>query len=280
MFDHLDIYDPRERWLVGLADRASRRRWRLAGPADAAPRRRATPRRILLLRLERIGDLLMSLGAIAAVRRARARGRRSIWWSAAGTRRSRGSLAEVNPSKSSTRRGSRAAQPAALHGGLLASRAAAGVGRHYDLAINFEGDIRSHGLLALAGARRRVGFGHGRRRSAADRRRARTTPRAMSPPTAWRSSSARSICRRARCRRRRPPKRSTPRGSPLPDACAGVGAGGARATGRRTPPGVVCSGCTRPGGRAIKQWPAERFAEAGRPARARDRRRRRAHRRA
>ena len=30
----------------------------------------------------------------------------------------------------------------------------------YDLAINFEGDIRSHVLLALAGARRRVGFAH------------------------------------------------------------------------------------------------------------------------
>ena len=31
--------------------------------------------------------------------------------------------------------------------------------RHYDLAINFEGDIRSHGLMALSRARRRVGFG-------------------------------------------------------------------------------------------------------------------------
>ncbi len=32
-------------------------------------------------------------------------------------------------------------------------------GRDYDLAINFEGDIRSHALMALGGARRRVGFG-------------------------------------------------------------------------------------------------------------------------
>ena len=30
--------------------------------------------------------------------------------------------------------------------------------RDYDLAINFEGDVRSHALIALGGARRRVGF--------------------------------------------------------------------------------------------------------------------------
>ncbi len=37
-------------------------------------------------------------------------------------------------------------------------RRGAGARRGYDLAINFEGDIRSHALIALAGARRRVGF--------------------------------------------------------------------------------------------------------------------------
>src|SRR6185503_8558534 len=42
----------------------------------------------------------------------------------------------------------------------LARRAAGWRGRRYDLGINFEGDIRSHGLLALSGARRRVGFAH------------------------------------------------------------------------------------------------------------------------
>src|SRR6476469_4138114 len=67
MFDHLDIYDPRERWLVGAADLGLSV---LSAPFRALRRQRTEPpRRILLLRLERIGDLLMSVGAIAAVRR-------------------------------------------------------------------------------------------------------------------------------------------------------------------------------------------------------------------
>ena len=71
MFDHLDIYTPSERWAVGLAD-AGLTVLRLAVPAPDRSRRH--PQRILLLRLERIGDLLMSLGAIRAVRALRARG--------------------------------------------------------------------------------------------------------------------------------------------------------------------------------------------------------------
>jgi ADP-heptose:LPS heptosyltransferase len=41
----------------------------------------------------------------------------------------------------------------------IASQAWSWRGRGYDLAINFEGDIRSNVLLGLSGARRRVGFG-------------------------------------------------------------------------------------------------------------------------
>ena len=66
MFDHLDIYTPRERWTVGLADAGLTA---LTLPGRLLRRRKARPaKRILLLRLERIGDLLMSLGAIRAVR--------------------------------------------------------------------------------------------------------------------------------------------------------------------------------------------------------------------
>ena len=63
----LHIADPRERRLVAAADRllwlaaAPRKWWR---PSDAP----ASPHRILLLRLERIGDLLMVLPAIADLR--------------------------------------------------------------------------------------------------------------------------------------------------------------------------------------------------------------------
>ena len=58
-------------------------------------RRPAAPQRILLLRLERIGDLLMALPAIAEVRALRPRSARSISSSAAGTASSRGAIAGV-----------------------------------------------------------------------------------------------------------------------------------------------------------------------------------------
>ena len=67
VFDHLLIHDRRERALVGVTDLLLSviapivRRWS-SRPEPAAPRR------ILLLRLERIGDFLMTLGAIAMVR--------------------------------------------------------------------------------------------------------------------------------------------------------------------------------------------------------------------
>src|SRR6476620_9299724 len=63
----LHIYDRRERALVAAADAAL-----AAAAAAVRPFRRlrpvAAPKRILLLRLERIGDLLMTVPAIADVR--------------------------------------------------------------------------------------------------------------------------------------------------------------------------------------------------------------------
>src|SRR5216110_325249 len=65
----LHIYDRRERALVAGADRLLGVSAALARPFR---RRRvpSSPRRILLLRLERIGDLLMALPAIADIRAA------------------------------------------------------------------------------------------------------------------------------------------------------------------------------------------------------------------
>lgn len=154
MFDHLDIYTPPERWAVGLADAG------LAVLGWPLRRRsaRGVPRRILLLRLERIGDLLMSLGAIRAVR---AQAPEAVidlvvgsWNEPVATL-----ITEVNHLEvvdaAWLARGSDGQSTVSL-----ARRAASWRGRGYDLAINFEGDIRSHGLLTLAGAARRVGFGH------------------------------------------------------------------------------------------------------------------------
>src|SRR5262245_20744959 len=65
MFDHLQIYQPRERFMVGAADL-------LLAPLSwrRAPRPAAPPEKVLMLRLERIGDLLMVMEAIAAARAA------------------------------------------------------------------------------------------------------------------------------------------------------------------------------------------------------------------
>ena len=143
----LHIYDSRERALVGAADR-------VMGLASAAvrPFRRRTrpeaPGRILLLRIERIGDLVMALPAIRDVR-------------------ALAPSAEIHLIVGSWNMPLAAAIPYVDRVEPLdASWLARGDGgsasyvtsirewrkRRYDLAINFEPDIRSNLLLAAAGA--------------------------------------------------------------------------------------------------------------------------------
>jgi ADP-heptose:LPS heptosyltransferase len=169
VFSNLQIYDPRERWLVGTADTLLRVP---AALARLLPHRPPTqpPRRILLLRFERIGDLLMSAPAIAAVRTLAPHATIDLVvgsWNK--------SLAALIPGIDTVEtldtpwlaRPSRAPIPprattVPTRGGegvfSLAKRALRWRPRHYDLAINFEGDIRSHALMALSGAPARIGF--------------------------------------------------------------------------------------------------------------------------
>lgn len=151
MFDHLQIYAPRERTLVGLADAAlTPLRW-FPRPSAAS-----APARMLLLRLERIGDLLMTHQAIALARQL---------WPAAEIDLAVGSwnapLARLMPDVSRVdvidvpwlaREGTGLSWPA------LVSRARGWRTRRYDLVINFEPDIRSNFLAWLSGASRRVGY--------------------------------------------------------------------------------------------------------------------------
>jgi ADP-heptose:LPS heptosyltransferase len=116
----------------------------------------ATPRRILLLRLERVGDLIMVLDAIAMVRASAPDATIDLVvgsWNR--------SIAALIPSVTTiepldvpwlAREGS------GLSWGELVRRAKAWRSRGYDLAINFEPDIRSNFLLAMSGAQRRIGF--------------------------------------------------------------------------------------------------------------------------
>jgi ADP-heptose:LPS heptosyltransferase len=146
----LQIYARRERALVAVADALlSPLRWfRGRAPKDA-------PKRVLLLRLERIGDLLMTLDAIAAARRT---------WPDAAIDLAVGSwnrdLARLIPGLRNVitidvpwlaREG---------HGdswSTLRSRARDWRGQ-YDLVVNFEPDIRSNFLAWSSAAPKRVGY--------------------------------------------------------------------------------------------------------------------------
>jgi ADP-heptose:LPS heptosyltransferase len=151
----LQIYDPRERALVRLADVMLG-----AGSTLAAPLRRRTrvaePRRILVLRLERIGDLLMALPGIAAVRHFAPSAEIDLVvgsWNAE-LARAIPSVSRVIPLDAAwlSREGEGVALPALLR------VAATWRSRAYDLAVNFEPDIRSNLLLAVSGARWTAGY--------------------------------------------------------------------------------------------------------------------------
>jgi ADP-heptose:LPS heptosyltransferase len=151
MFPHLQIRNSRERLLVGLADAA-------IAPVGWRRRPAAAPiRRILLLRLERIGDLLMTLDAIGRVRHLAPDAGIDLVvgsWNA--------DLARLIPRLQQVdlvdvpwlaREGTGWSWPA------LFSEARGWRRRRYDLVLNFEPDIRSNFLAWLSGAPRRLGYG-------------------------------------------------------------------------------------------------------------------------
>jgi ADP-heptose:LPS heptosyltransferase len=154
----LHISDRRERALVASADLLL---GTTAGLLRPFRRRRlpASPRRILLLRLERIGDLLMALPAIADVRAAAPAAQIDLVvgsWNADIARALQPvTRIQTLDARWLAREGDGVGMPALLR----AAREWSGVG--YDLAINFEPDIRSNILLAAAGAGWTAGYRSG-----------------------------------------------------------------------------------------------------------------------
>ena len=151
----LQIYDRRERALVSAGDKV------LGGIASLTRpfrnrRRAAVPARILLLRLERIGDLLMTLPAIADARAAAPDAEIDLVvgsWNADVATSIPGITKVVLVDAPWLARGQSAARAATLAGTALGWR-----NRDYDVGLNFEPDVRSNGMLALSGARWTAGY--------------------------------------------------------------------------------------------------------------------------
>jgi ADP-heptose:LPS heptosyltransferase len=253
VFQHLQIPYRKERWIVGLAD-AGLRAFAFFGSPFRAPSTAASPpKRILLLRLERVGDLVMVLDAIAMARQLAPQAEIDLVvgsWNAG--------LARLIPSADSVESldvpwMARAGR--GLTWAALIRRARAWRSRHYDLAINFEPDIRSNLLLAISGSARRVGFVSGGGGA--------VLSEAIDPdPAAHIATNAETLVLRAFGKAGPPP---APRLRPpaeklnLPDDARRRAA---ELIGRLSPGGVTI-GIQPAAGRQIKEWDPARFAEVG-----------------
>jgi ADP-heptose:LPS heptosyltransferase len=261
----LTIDDRRERALVATADallwpvglrRVFRRR-------DPAP-----PRRILCFRLERIGDLLMTGPALAELRALAAGASIDLvvgsWnrdlagaipgidrvetldadWLARPPSRPPSPLrgcGETGPTSAPERTGEAGLSPL-----VLAMQAARWRSRRYDLAVNFEPDIRTNIAMAAAGARRTAGFASGGGAALLD-------VALDYDPSAHTIDNARRLVHAAMGRAPESPVAWTIR---IPDASRVEAARLLAPLGAALKVGLHVSG-----GRAIKQWPDARFRE-------------------
>ena len=152
----LNIYDRRERALVAVADALL---LPVALTRFFRGRPSAAPARILCFRLERIGDLLMTVPALAELRALAPGAAIDL---VVGSWNSDIAAAIPGIDRVETldaawlARGGRGSTAFGL-----AFQAARWRSRRYDLAINFEPDIRTNIAMRAAGARRTVGFASG-----------------------------------------------------------------------------------------------------------------------
>lgn len=236
----LQITDRRERAWVAAADLVLR-------PLSWLPRRAATarPARVLLLRLERIGDLLMTLEAIRDARAAWPDARIDLavgsWNAPLAALVSEVTTVHIADVPWLAREGTGLTWPA------LVGRARHWAAGKYDLVVNFEPDIRSNFLAWLAGGRRRFGYwtgGGGAFLTTADAYR----------PTTHAAENARRLIARA----------ATATGTVVPDALprpkvvlsADARADADARLAGRTGPFI---GVHASGGRESKQWHLDRF---------------------
>jgi ADP-heptose:LPS heptosyltransferase len=242
----LRIYDPRERALVAAADAVLAP---IAWTRRIGRRPPAQPSRVLCFRLERIGDLLMTLPALAVLRDALPAARIDLVvgsWNR--------EVAEAIPGLTQVEtldaawlaRGPADSGPRGDGVLSLRARAAAWKPRRYDLAINFEPDIRSNFVLGASGAEWTAGFASGGGGAWLDL--------ALDhDPAAHTADNAVRLVRRT----------LGLDDAPLPSAALAI-PDAAREAASRLLDGLAPApriGLHVGGGRAIKQWPEARFRE-------------------
>lgn len=267
MFNHLQIYDWRERAAVGLADLALRM---LAVPFGWGRARRPVVqlRRVLVLRLERIGDLLMAFDALATLRASLPAAQIDLV--VGGWNEPLARAMAVADGIETINAPWLARGAAATPWIRMVRRAIDWRQARYDLAINLEPDIRSNFLLGLSGASCRVGFRTGGGGAA-------LTDAAVYDPALHTSTNATALVRLAldAVAAREPasalatPVRTGRRGSSESPLTTAVGSrlqlpehSRERARVLLAPAGEsICVGIHASGGRPVKQWHASRFAE-------------------
>lgn len=155
MFSDLQIGNSGERAIVGVVDIVLGAAARVCG-ALGRPAAERPPSRVLLLRLERIGDLLMVVEAIASIRSLLPDARIDLavggWNAPLAALLPHVTEAEVLNAPWLTR-----GETVTPWLGLI-THARGWRARRYDLVVNFEPDIRSNFLAWLSGAPRRVGY--------------------------------------------------------------------------------------------------------------------------
>jgi len=247
MFSHLQIPNRRERAIVGMADLALDAGARLTRLLHKG-RSESTVARVLLLRLERIGDLLMVLGAIRRLRELLPLAEIDL---AVGSwnRALAGLIPEVTRIEAIDAPWLSREAGTTTHAQMIA-RAFKWRERQYDLVLNFEPDIRSNLLAWLSGAARRVGYSTGGGGAF-------LTEALTYDPRVHVSDNAMRLVTVAA---RQPESADTlPPGTPLINPAASATAAKVLAGRSGLLIGVHASG-----GRAVKQWPPERFRELAR----------------
>ena len=240
----LHIYDRRERALVGAADAVLGAAGWVAAPFRDRRRLPLQPQRILLLRIERIGDLIMALPAIRDVRTLAPNADIDLVvgaWNAEFA----SALPYVTRVLTMTPRWlARDADGDSFP--ALTRTARSWRRRAYDLAINFEPDIRTNLLLALSGAQWTAGWTTGGGGALLDRGLAYDTG-------AHTSANLRRLV--ADVFNSQPSSSNLPL-LVLPDSARERAE---RRLGRRT--GRPLAGVHVSGGRLVKQWDPSRFAD-------------------